>query len=328
MLSPEQERTERIVGNAATDTERMPTKFDLRKLLHFVKVVEQGSMQKAARLLSVSQPAISTSMRRLEESLGFSLLYRNSRGVETTPMGELFFSHAKLICDEIDLAHQRLKGEVRTDTSTVTIGVLPSLASSVVAPAAGQWQSDRPSSQLRIIERVQAELLIGLRRGDFDFFIGTTENYKYVDGMRQRVLFRDRQCVFARTLHPVFSIQEITWPALAQFRWVYPMVGRQRTLLEDLISEAGLEMPSTIVEGGSVQFVKSLVLNSDYLAILPLHTIKSDIDSARLAPVAIDNVKFGRDIALFYREGELLSEHAREFIAHVEAIGQRIACET
>src|SRR5690242_9905306 len=90
-------------------------RMDPRKLLYFVAVVEQGSLKKAAKLLHVSQPALSTSMRRLEGSLGFRLLQRSSRGVVTTPMGELVFSHAKLVADEIDLARKRLQGLGKSD---------------------------------------------------------------------------------------------------------------------------------------------------------------------------------------------------------------------
>jgi LysR family transcriptional regulator of gallate degradation len=109
------------------------------------------------------------------------------------------------------------------------------------------------------MERVQVELLFGLLRGDFDFIIAQTEFYDLLDGLKQRVIFRDRLRVLARPKHPLFRLAEPKWADLAQFPWVCPMVGgRQRTVLEKLLASEGIDLPQQLIECGSIDFTKAL----------------------------------------------------------------------
>ena len=99
------------------------------------------------------------------------------------------------------------------------------------------------------MEKLQVELLFGLMRGDFDFVIAQTEFYNLLDGLRQRVIFRDRLRVFARPKHRLFRVAKPTWADLAQFPWVCPMVGgRQRTVLEKLLASEGIDLPQQMIE--------------------------------------------------------------------------------
>jgi LysR family transcriptional regulator of gallate degradation len=61
--------------------------LDSRKLLHLATVVEQGSLNKAAKCLDVSQPALSKSMDRLESGLGVKLIERGPTGITATAFG-------------------------------------------------------------------------------------------------------------------------------------------------------------------------------------------------------------------------------------------------
>ena len=105
--------------------------MDPRKLLYLATVIEQGSLAKAAKHLAISQPALSKSMDRLESELGIKLLSRTPTGITPTTFGELLYAHARLIREEMDLAEKRVQGE-KGHAHVVTLGTLPSVASSVV----------------------------------------------------------------------------------------------------------------------------------------------------------------------------------------------------
>ncbi|WP_218822007.1 LysR family transcriptional regulator, partial [Haematobacter genomosp. 1] len=71
------------------------TCMDIRLLESFVMVVRNGSSTAAARILGVTQPAVSGQIARLERSLGFDLFSRQSGGLVLTPNGKLFLSEAE-----------------------------------------------------------------------------------------------------------------------------------------------------------------------------------------------------------------------------------------
>jgi LysR family nitrogen assimilation transcriptional regulator len=68
-------------------------RLSLRQFKYFVAVAETGSLSAGARQSNVSQPALCTQIRLLEERLGASLLSRHSRGVELTGAGKSFLRH-------------------------------------------------------------------------------------------------------------------------------------------------------------------------------------------------------------------------------------------
>ncbi|MEK8028604.1 LysR family transcriptional regulator [Pseudaquabacterium rugosum] len=295
---------------------------DPRKLLYLATVIEEGSLIKAARLLGISQPALSKSMDRLEAGLGVRLLHRSALGVKPTAMGELFYSHARLIRDETRLAHSRAQGA--DGPGTLTVGTLPSIASGVMPQAVAAWRERHPAIRIRVIEKVQIELLLGLLRCELDVIVGQTEFYDiFLDGLKQRVLFRDRLRVLARPSHPLFDQVRVGWADLARCPWVCPIVGwAQHTLLERLMTQAGVQPPQDLVECGSIDFTKGLLQSSEHLALLPEHAVTAEILKGRLRALPVDAPEFKRDIAVIFREASPPDSIAADLIAHIAAAGE------
>ncbi|SFK84827.1 LysR family transcriptional regulator [Falsiroseomonas stagni] len=295
--------------------------MDPRKLIHLVAVIEEGSFKKASTKVGVSQPALSTSIARLEHSLGARLLERTSQGATPTPLGELIYAHARLIRDEVQRAKHRLSDQRQRDDGTIAMGTLPSLTPVIMPKAICQWRQRHPDPVLRITERIQVEALLSLIRGELDFIIAQTEWYGYIEGLRQRVLFRDRLHVIARPGHPAFALPQVTWSALAQYPWVIQMVGRHRTLLEKALASDGATMPRQLTECGSVPCLKALVAGSDSLAMLPASAIDAEVSEGRIRPLPIGGPLLNRDIAVIFREQFPLTPASRELVEAIAAVG-------
>lgn len=299
--------------------------MDPRKLLYFATVVEHGSFKKAAKHLSISQPALSTSMDRFERSLGERLLDRSPSGVSPTHAGEILYAHARLIREELSLAERRVAAHERQPEDMVVVGTLPSLIANIIPSAVCQWRTRNPDPTLRVIEKIQLELLISLVRGELDFIIAQTEWYGFMEGLRQRVLFRDRLYVLARPDHPAFEKDGVTLGDLARYPWVIQMIGRQRTLLERLLAQEQVEMPARLTECGSVNFLKTIVAGSDSLAMLPGSAVEADVHAGRLRPFDFNGPLFHRDIAVIYREESPLSPAGKDLVEAVATAGLKLA---
>lgn len=299
--------------------------MDPRKLIYLATIIESGSFKKASRQLSVSQPALSTSIDRLERSLGGRLLARSPTGVTPTPLGNVIYAHARLIRDEVQRARSRLDAQsLRTDDS-ISFGTLPSLTPIIMPQAVCRWREHYPAPTLRITEKIQLELLLALIRGELDFIIAQTEWFGFIEGLKQRVLFRDRLRVIARPDHPIFQLEDVTWSALSQFPWVLQMmVGRHRTLLEKALASEGANMPAQLTECGSVSFLKALVAGSDNLAMLPASAIASDVKEGRIRPIDVSGSLLNRDIAVIFRDNAPLTKAGKALVDTIAAIGIEI----
>jgi DNA-binding transcriptional LysR family regulator len=91
-----------ISNTAAIYLETAYTVISLKQFKYFVEIVEAGSYSRAAEKLYVAQSALSRQIKELEDELQTQLLTRDSRHIELTPAGQLFFERGKRILDDID----------------------------------------------------------------------------------------------------------------------------------------------------------------------------------------------------------------------------------
>jgi DNA-binding transcriptional LysR family regulator len=295
--------------------------IDPKKLLYFAAVIEQGSLNRAAKLLQVSQPALSTSMDRLEAEVGMQLLQRGPKGIVTTRSGDILYCHARLVREEIALAERELLNSLDEHTESIKIGSLPSLASKIIPMALSKWRESHREGHLQVIENAQIDLLIGLMRRDFDFVIGYTGVFEILDGLRQRVLFRDTLCVIAGPNHPLRGSTGLTWEDLVQYPWISPTSRRTHTVLERIVKTTKAPLPHQITVCGSVSLLKSLVAETDHLALLPAHAVSEEVADQRLIALPFKDATLRRDIAVFFREGYDMDPPRKDLVTCVSEIG-------
>jgi DNA-binding transcriptional LysR family regulator len=301
--------------------------MDSKKLSYLATIIEFGGFRNASRHLNVSQPALSKSIDRLEQELGVRLLERSATGVSPTPLGDILYSHARSIREELESAAQRMQENGSASNETIIFGTLPSLASSIVPRALARWVTHEQPSDVRVVEDVQAKLLLRLIKGELDFIVGQTQYYDHIDGLKQRVLFRDRMKIFARVGHPLFAQSGISWSDLVEYPWVCPMVGRLRTTLETILASKGLQTPRQMTRSGSMEFARTIVANSDHLAMVPPHAMAWDLNEDRIRPLPITVPQLSRNIALIFRERSPVQPISQDLVRHIEAVGTELCRE-
>lgn len=132
--------------------------MELRQLRYFIRIVELGSLSRAAADLFIAQPALSQQLANLESELDVRLLARSSRGVSPTQAGLTFYRHAQTVLRQMD----RLKSDVHNTSDgpsgTVSIGMPPSVANVLAVPLVRAAQQRFPRVNLRIREALTGQL--------------------------------------------------------------------------------------------------------------------------------------------------------------------------
>ena len=292
--------------------------MDLRRLRYLVETIEQGSISKAAKRLALSQPALTKSLRLLEEELDVPLLDRTSTGVVATMYGRSLYEHAKAV--EAEMAHARAElGLLRgKHGGAVHIAALPSMAG-ILARAVALVAQQHPLFAARIVEKMNFELLPTLRRGDFDFVVGLVEDEPLELGVRRLVILRDELAVVVRPAHPLAQRRAVAAADLAPYPWLFSMVGSsQRHVLEQFFLAAGVATPAARIDCTSVQFIKSLVGQSDYVGVLPRHVMEQELAATGLHCLPVESDLLQRQIGIYYRDHHPLSAAARVMMRAVE----------
>ena len=143
--------------------------MELRQLRYFVRVVERGSMSRAAVELEVVQSALSQQIARLEGELATRLLQRSSKGVVPTEAGLAFFQQAQLALRHADEAvraaqHSRLSG-------SVSVGLAPTTASVLGLPLMLAVRERYPDVRLHMVESLSGHLSAMLNARQLDLAV-------------------------------------------------------------------------------------------------------------------------------------------------------------
>jgi LysR family nitrogen assimilation transcriptional regulator len=119
-----------------------------RQLRYFVAVVEAGSISRAAATVHVAQPALSQQIADLEERVGISLLLRTPRGVKPTPAGDAFYQEAAAILQRMGQLSGLLREATGQVQGTVRLGLVASLAPTLVGLVFEHFRSELPDVNL------------------------------------------------------------------------------------------------------------------------------------------------------------------------------------
>lgn len=151
--------------------------FELYRI--FYTVANHGNITKASEELNISQPAISKSIKHLEEQLGGQLFVRTKRGVILTEEGKEFYNYIKQAIEYISNAENRFTDLINLETGCIKIGVSTTLTKEFLIPYLEQFHSLYPKINIQIITNLTSQLLPKLRNGLIDILILNLNDKNY-----------------------------------------------------------------------------------------------------------------------------------------------------
>jgi DNA-binding transcriptional LysR family regulator len=145
--------------------------IDLELYKVFFTVAQCGNISQAAELLYISQPAVSKSIRQLEELTLITLFSRNSRGVKLTEEGLLFYAYIERAMKEIAMGEDILEKLKRKEKGTIELSVSTTLCKHFLIPHLKEFIQTYPNIKIKIINKTTFETLELIKSGVIDFGI-------------------------------------------------------------------------------------------------------------------------------------------------------------
>jgi len=142
--------------------------MNLRALRYFTALAEHRHFRRAAEACGVSQPTMSSQVKRLEEELGVQLLERSSRRVMLTPIGKEILERAYRLLAEADAITEAAKLNNDPALGAFRLGIIPSLGPYLLPHVIPQIRQHFPSLLLRLVESRGPDLLQQLDHGELD----------------------------------------------------------------------------------------------------------------------------------------------------------------
>ena len=147
----------------------------------FYTVANTGNISKAAKELYISQPAISKSIQKLEESVGCKLFSRSSRGLVLTDEGKLLYEHVSEAFETLTMGEEKLKRSIELGVGHLKIGVSSTLCKYLLLPYLKEFIRQNPHISISISCQSTNDTLKLLEDNKIDIgLIGKPENLKNI----------------------------------------------------------------------------------------------------------------------------------------------------
>lgn len=247
--------------------------MNIAKLERLIAVYEAGSFRKAAKGFGVSQPALTWSIRQLEESLNLPLFVRGPRGITPTEACERLIVRARLIVNE----QARLMAEVERSNrvKSLKLGVHPILVTRAFAAALAQFRVAHDDVAMTVVDGYSAQLQDRLRQGDLDLALcATAAGREHEDEFVFEPLLPQTYSVYGSSDHPIFTVRRgeksggpHDW---AQVAVPNVLPGRQDD--EDILrmlDRIGMVPHKAVVHSPSMPLIRTLVRHGGLLGLLP-----------------------------------------------------------
>lgn len=147
---------------------------NLNSLRTFLYVATSNSFLDASNKLVVSQPAISKSIKNLEEQLNTSLFFRGNKGICLTPNGEILLKYVQDMFNLLQAAERMLVKENDTKSGTLVIGAQSHIVRYYLLSKLSKFKKDNPLVSIKIIDLSTRDLLEALEKHAVDFVIDSS----------------------------------------------------------------------------------------------------------------------------------------------------------
>jgi DNA-binding transcriptional LysR family regulator len=294
--------------------------MNLDYLKTYLELIKLGSFSEVAKKQSISQPAVSFQIQKLEHDLGTRLINRGQRKITMTDAGKRLLEFAQTVTDEtgrllndLDRLRQEVTGELAIAASTIPSEfLLPTILSEFITL--------HPAVRARIETHDSLTIIAGVQDGTYEVgFCGMVPPESR--GIESFKIAEDEIILIVFPEHPFAKKRQISFAELEG----EPLIFREATSgtqssLEALLLEAGLDLrrltPRLVL--GNTQSVVSSVEAGAGIAFISNLAIKKSLKLGLVRQLTLDKLKLRRGFYCIYHKERLTSRLLKEFLAFVQ----------
>lgn len=271
----------------------LDSRLKLSQLRLLAAIGEAGSINQAAALLNLSQPAITKSLRDLEQRFGVPLFERGRFGAIPTVYGRALLARVGTIMAELRRATDELTEIGAGREGQITVGTLISASAALLPRALAKLQGERPRVTVQVVDATNDVLLPNLRIGQLDLVVGRLPEARERMGVTQEKLYTERGCVVARPQHPMAQRRQLTLAQLRECAWILPPPSTTlHRRIEAVFRASGVDLPRPAFESSSLLMNQQLLRELDVLCVVPLTVARRWVaeEFVRILPLEMDGL--------------------------------------
>ena len=286
--------------------------MEWQQLEYFRVVAKHEHFRKSAEELSISQPALSRSIAKLEEELGVPLFDRTGRSVELNTFGQHFLKRVEKALNEISMGIEEINHLKNPYTGTVSLAFLPTLGITLLPDLISDFNKRYPDVEIRLFQSKTNVNIKQLVNREVDLcLIGPIHHHPEIEW---HPLLKEELFVYVPAAHPLAKKTSIHLKEIREDPFIGFKTGLgMREITDHLFEEAGFN-PAVKFEGEDVSTLAGLVSSGLGVTIIPaFHGISSD----KIKQLSVSEPACFREIGLAWLKGLTLSPSAALFQRYV-----------
>lgn len=288
--------------------------MEWQQLEYFQTLAHMQHVTRSAEALSLSQPALSRSIARLEDELGVPLFDRQGRTIMLNRYGQLFLKRVNRILKEFEDGKQELHDLVHPDHGEVALGFLHTMGTSLIPDLLGAFRAHSPSISFQLMQNHSYSLLEHLDAGELDICL-IAEPTETNLPIQWTPLWSEEIFVIVPLDHPLAGADQIKLGEIADESFIFLKKGYAlRRTTDQLFQQIGVS-PKITFEGEEAATVAGLVAAGLGVSLLP---DLRGLDKSKIAQIRLSQPRGQRVIGLAMVEGRYLSPATLTFKKFVE----------
>ncbi len=295
--------------------------LELRRLRYFTTLVEARSFRRAAQQLGVSQPAITTSLKKLEGEIGETLVLRTQRRFEVSPIGETVYAEAQRLLEQAERVANHIGNVRQLKAGRISLGIEAPLVSQLFAQAVQSFSYRYPDIEVSVTCGSDDELRKELALDGVNLVLGRVP-WNPPAGLQTQKLLDDPYMMIAHPDHPLVHASSAN---LADFFEFPPLFSSKiinlNPWITELLRDSGFLDHPPAIDVEDIGLISMLLRNPDrkFVAHYPRQYFAAEIAEARLSARKLDDVEWKLPIGVTHRGFQRLPAAAQAFIEYLEA---------
>ncbi|MBL8378120.1 MAG: LysR family transcriptional regulator [Burkholderiales bacterium] len=243
----------------------------LRHLRLLIAIDDAGRLSQVARLMHVTQPALSKSLAEIERAIGAPLFDRTAHGLVPNRAGTTLIRAARSVLAELERANGDMENLARGEVQRLNVGVMPTMSLGLVAGAVALLGQRHPGVAVNVAEGLTEALLPELIAGRLDMVIGARLRRALPAGIEPFPLYDEPMRIVVAPRHPLARRKRAAWDELIAYPWVLPPpASRIRVAFERALRRAGLASPVRVTDCLITDLVLGLLAEASAVNLMPL----------------------------------------------------------
>lgn len=270
------------------------------KINTLLTLSEVKNFTQTARLLSLTQPAVSYHIKALEEHYGIDIFYKRTRQLTPTPEGEILISYARRLANLEKNARQEIT-DLQTNIRRFNVGITTTLAEHLVPQIFVNFCKSNPHVHINIITETIKQIYTMLADYELDWAIveGKIPQKNYIS----LLLDTDYLCLVVSPKSHLAHRNSVDLQELKNEKFVLrtPDAGTRSLFEKYLVSVSeSINNFNVVIETNNIKTIKELVASNLGMTIISHSAVEQDLHRGKLVSVPVEGLHIVREINLVY----------------------------